>query len=47
MRRDDGEAFEMFKGRPFFKQLNKKKNNREAGRDKDKSSGLFNFSARL
>lgn len=43
MRGGDGEGFEMFKGKLFQTQVNKKRTNREAGRGKDKSSGSVQF----
>lgn len=33
----------MFKGKLFQTQLNRKRTNREAGRDKDKNSGSVHF----
>jgi len=39
----DGEGFEMFKGKLFQTQLNRKRTNSEAGRDKGNSSGSVHF----
>lgn len=43
MRRRDKEVFEIFKGKLYQTQLNKKRTNREAGKDKEKIFGSVHF----